>query len=199
MKRDRNKELLRLRTIDGLTLQEIGNRYGLSKQRVQQIVRGAKRPAPMKRSKRTVEERFYSRVRKTDYCWEWTGCKTRAGYGRIRAFKETGDYAHRLAWVLEYGHIPDGMQVCHKCDNPSCVNPAHLFLGRHLDNMADMRARNRSRRGAPPNAILDPDDVRAIRDLLATERYTQAEIGSMFGVSRMAINSISTGRSWSWL
>jgi HNH endonuclease len=75
-------------------------------------------------------------------CWEWSGARDRYGYGKLR--RDTVYWkAHRLAWTLEHGPIPDGMYVCHHCDNPPCVNPAHLFLGTSRDNQLDRVAKGR--------------------------------------------------------
>lgn len=76
-------------------------------------------------------------------CIEWTGRRTAAGYGRVRQH-----YAHRVAYAMYHGPIPDGMEVMHRCDNPGCVNPEHLCLGSHSDNMADMARKGRQSRGA---------------------------------------------------
>jgi hypothetical protein len=85
----------------------------------------------------TLAERFWSKVNKTDTCWIWTGCRTKAGYGLL-TFNRKNYYAHRVAWELQNGPIPKGMLVCHDCpggDNPACVR--HLFLGTHKDNSTD--------------------------------------------------------------
>jgi hypothetical protein len=83
-------------------------------------------------------------------CWPWTGHRTVDGYGRAK--HEGRDHnAQRVAWMLTVGSIPDGMVVCHRCDNPPCVNPDHLFLGSQADNIADMDAKGRRRRAPRPS------------------------------------------------
>jgi len=92
--------------------------------------------------------RFFKKIRvpsaDPDACWEWTGARTRGGYGHIGAGRRTLK-AHRVAWEIANGPIPDGMVVRHKCNNPPCVRPLHLELGTHADNNRDMAARCRGR------------------------------------------------------
>lgn len=99
-----------------------------------------------------LKERFFKRVIKTDYCWDWVGNKNKYGYGIfLLSKKETGlekslrMRAHRFSYLLHYGELDESLLGCHKCDNPSCVNPLHIFLGTHKDNSDDCTSKNRQR------------------------------------------------------
>lgn len=98
----------------------------------------------MATTKRTPEERFWSKVNKTDACWLWTGAVAKDGYAQFMAgYRRT--YVHRWSWEFAYGPIPDDLIVCHRCDTPLCVRPSHLFLGTHADNSQDASRKGRVR------------------------------------------------------
>lgn len=110
------------------------------------------------------------RIGDPDECWPWTGSKQRKGYGTVNRFKRQW-VAHRFAWEMMNGPIPEGMLVCHKCDNPPCCNPAHLFLGTNKENLMDCVAKGRHaetrkthcKHGhafTPDNILRFPGDVR---------------------------------------
>lgn len=104
------------------------------------------------RKRRSIEERFWPKVNKTETCWLWTGATDEKGYGKLnrgeQAFGQAGGpiaMAHRVAWELTYGPIPDGLNALHKCDTPPCVRPDHLFLGTLAENNDDMWTKGRAR------------------------------------------------------
>jgi hypothetical protein len=151
-----------------------------------------------------VFETFLARVEfePNTGCWLWTGAPSAGGYGVI---KHDGRYqkAHRVSWALHHGFMPDrDVKVCHRCDTPACVNPAHLWLGTQRENIADMVAKGRNRPPAPqlgsknPQAALTEDDVWAIRHMLRNGSFTQPQIRRAYGVSPMTINRIARGESW---
>jgi hypothetical protein len=96
--------------------------------------------------RRPAEDRFWAKVEKTEGCWLWTGSRRPpGGYGQFRSANQQMVSTHRFSWELHNGLIPPGLCVCHRCDNPACVRPDHLFLGTMLDNNRDMMAKGRDR------------------------------------------------------
>lgn len=131
-------------------------------------------------------------VRKVDNgCHEWQAKKDRAGYGQFTLTTGNSVRAHRYAWMLAYGEIPAGRLVCHHCDNPCCVNPEHLFIGTHLENVQDMDAKGR--RGTRQK--LRNEDVRHIKELLNQGCFSQDFIAKMYGVQQTTISRIELGRT----
>lgn len=146
-------------------------------------------------------ERYWSKVavRGEDECWEWTGGRGGGGYGVFRVDGPSA-YAHRLSWKLATGSIPEDKCVCHTCDNPACVNPSHLFLASHVENVRDRDEKGRSARGAKNgNAKLTRDKVREIRRLYASGKHTQETLGQQFGVTDAQVSRIVNRRYWGWL
>ena len=105
--------------------------------------------------------------------------------------------AHRLAFTLEHGPIPAGMRVLHECDNPPCTNPRHLFLGTRADNVRDAAEKGRMARGERHHRTnLTDTDIRCIRELYATGRKLQREIGEEYGLTQGAISQIVHRQTW---
>lgn len=121
---------------------------------------------------RPLADRFWARVEKRgpDECWPWTGYRDAKGYGQIALNRRTAEGAHRVSWALARGEIPDGIHVLHRCDNPPCCNPAHLFLGTHADNMWDMKAKGRASGGPGPLTVNLPN-VQSYFDRHGKPRY----------------------------
>ena len=145
------------------------------------------------------EVRFHNNfipVTKTG-CWMWTGYVMKGGYGRM-GFNGNIMLAQRFSWELHYGPIPEGMDVCHHCDTPPCVNPDHLFLGTQKDNNYDSVEKGRNR-GAPGesngSSKLKNKNVLAIRKLKG-KGLSQVRVGEMFNISRVVVSGIWRNKAW---
>jgi len=140
-----------------------------------------------------------------DDCWEWQSGRFTTGYGVVNLPNGHQAHASRVAYILTNGDIPDALKVCHKCDNPPCCNPAHLFTGTQAENLADMRRKGRQGKpGYKPgmqvgeknnSSKLSWEKVAQIRRLLA-EGQTYKEVAEAFGVSRPLISLINTNKLW---
>lgn len=155
--------------------------------------------------------RFLSKCDANGDCWQWSGSVTSKGYGRF-SYNGKAERAHRVSWLLHFGPIPDGMLVCHRCDNPGCVNPDHLFLGTAAENTMDMDAKGRR-----VNAPLTGDDHYARQDpsrvlrgeqsapakltvqqviAIRASSETQTRLARRYGITQAAVSSIIRRRTW---
>lgn len=129
-------------------------------------------------------------------CWDWIGARGRDGYGILRVQKNKTQRAHRISFEVHIGPIPDGMCICHKCDNPLCINPEHLFLGTNAENTHDRTAKGRSARqyGASNGSVKIADDaVAAIR--AAEKRWgVNTRLAAQYGVSKTLVSLIRAGK-----
>ena len=154
---------------------------------------------------------FHARVKRGEAaeCWPWTGGATVTGYGCVW-FNHRQDMAHRVAYILANGELPEGLHILHACDNPPCCNPAHLSVGTAGDNNRDAIRKGRHSHGpahsdalrarafrgeSVPNSRLSESDVVRIRQSLASGE-THTAIALRYGVRRETISSINQNRTW---
>lgn len=143
-----------------------------------------------------AKTRFWRAVNKTDKCWEWSGCRHYKGYGEFIIEGKNKTKAHRFSWFLAHGKIPDGMLVLHKCDNPPCVRPDHLFLGTPKTNRQDCNSKMRHCYGQRMHtAKLTEGDVIEIRKADLTNR-TRLSIAEEFGISGRQVTAICRRENW---
>lgn len=148
----------------------------------------------------TPEIRFWLKVKKLkklNGCWIWKACRDKNGYGKMTV-NTKDERAHRFSWKIHFGEIPEKYFVCHKCDNPSCVNPGHLFIGTARDNNRDMiiKKRNGDVRGEKYGAsVLTREDVIEIRKWAAS-KIRHGIIAHNFGVKKTYISNIVQRKTW---
>lgn len=151
----------------------------------------------------TLMQRLMSKAEKTPSgCIEWRG-DTLNGYGRMRYLGKR-QFTHRLSWIAHHGGIPQGICVLHRCDNPLCINPKHLFLGTRHDNNVDKTLKGRQARGVGHGksgednhfSKITTAHVQAIRDSYALGRLTQSEIATQYGISQSQVSNIVTKKHW---
>ena len=149
------------------------------------------------RKSRPLVERFWEKVdvRDSDACWPWLAATKQGGYGKIIGDDGHLHLAHRVAYKLVLGPIPLGLVVCHRCDNPDCVNPRHMFLGTQADNLRDMREKGR---GNPPHGTKHPK-ARLSDQLVAQIRFdprSHRQLSRLLGISKSAIGMAKAGVTW---
>lgn len=144
----------------------------------------------------STEQRFWSKVDKTGDCWLWSGGTFNGGYGSLYEHGSGSIRAHVFSYKTFVGTIPPGMHVLHRCDNPPCVRPEHLFLGSNADNVADKVAKGRQPRGeSMGSARLTSDQVIQIMQAEGPQRA----IAKRFGVAQKTVSAIKTGTTWGHL
>src|SRR3990167_7108208 len=151
----------------------------------------AGKPQPLKK-------RFWSKVKKTSHCWIWTAHRNNKGYG-LFGMNKTMRSAHRVSYEFLIGEIPEKMCVLHRCDNPPCVNPRHLFLGTVAENNADMIKKGRARkvRGEKhPASKMTDLKVRQARAMYLTGRFTMRSLSEKFGISHTPMILIINRITW---
>lgn len=159
----------------------------------------------------TLEQLFWKHAKKSKGCWHWNGSKLKFGYGRVKHFQK--EYkAHRASWIIHFGKIPRGLCVLHKCDNPSCTNPKHLFLGTGLDNIQDRQRKNRQASGVRAGTITHPEKLRRgeshpfrkltnnavikMRQIYMSGDMGFHKIAKLFFVSKPSAMAAIKGKTW---
>lgn len=139
---------------------------------------------------RSIEERFAEKyvINPETNCWEWTGAKVAGGYGMLGRYHGSGVLAHRFSYEMHFGPVPEGQIVRHSCDNPACVNPSHLMLGTHAENMRDMVHKGR-RIGRGSGTSLSNEQLLRLKDMVE-HGHTQREIATVLGVNRSTVQRV---------
>lgn len=147
-------------------------------------------------------DRFYNKIKKSkdNDCWIWTGwiMKNSLGYGGFY-YKEKDTTAHRASYMIHKGDVPNGMCVCHTCDNPKCVNPDHLWLGTYQDNMDDMKRKKRHNCLKGEKVLkhkLKQSEVKVIRFAYKMGFSNQYQLSKLYNISQSVISEIINRKAW---
>lgn len=159
---------------------------------------------PRGRTPIPIEIRFWNYVEKSsgaNGCWEWTAYKASDGGGMIYTGSRNAARAYRVSWELHNGPIPEGMEVCHRCDNRGCVRPDHLFIGTHADNMRDAIRKGRLSIVLPGNTAYGESSSRSILTLdqvrqIVASKESKSELAKKFGVHPETIYHARSGKTW---
>lgn len=146
----------------------------------------------------TQAKNFRSKIvsKTSGECWNWGASFNNMGYGVFGVSGKLTALAHRVAWTLRNGEIPDGLFVLHRCDNPACCNPDHLFLGTQKENLADCVSKGRTAMGER-NGTAKLNEEKVIKAVkLRDSGLSHKKIGAVMGVSRQAIGMILSGERW---
>lgn len=154
-----------------------------------------------KRRLQTIEARLNKYIDKSSDCWLWTQDVYKYGYGKLSIGKGKQVRVHRYMYQKYKGNIPESLSVLHKCDNPRCCNPEHLFLGNQKDNMSD--AKEKGRIGYRTffgedhsNSKITLDIAEKIREMYKTGNFYQRELGEMFGIKQATVSRIILNQAW---
>jgi hypothetical protein len=146
----------------------------------------------------SIEQKLLRYAVSENGCWNWVATKDRDGYGLLTHHRGKQIRAHRASYEFHVAKIPVGLLVCHSCDNPSCINPNHLFVGTSKENTRDMLDKNRRpvlRGERHPNAKLTNDQVTQIKQLRSENRLLK-DIANQFNISFQTVSSITKGTTW---
>lgn len=146
----------------------------------------------------SIEEKLKRYMVDDRNCWNWIAAKDKDGYGVFSHHRGKQIRAHRASYFFHIGDIPNGMMVCHSCDNRSCINPKHLFVGTAKDNTQDMIKKQRRpilRGENHPNAKLTIQQVREIKELRA-QNLPLLNIANQYGIRFQTVSSIEKGKTW---
>jgi hypothetical protein len=142
-----------------------------------------------------VSDRIWNKIDKSGDCWNWTAALHGKGYGAVQ-FEGRIQNAHRVIWKLVNGPIPSGYEICHKCDNPRCCRPDHLFLGTSSENKADCIAKGRHARGERNGRSVLSQLI--VSSIIADSR-SQQDIAASFGINQSTVSRLKTRKRWKHL